>query len=153
MDIVTILRRTKKELIRKIVTSVIIQGLLLVIPVYWTNSVNHATVFEFDKAFKLVIITLILSLLYYLWSYFNQKAWYDYYNKLYLEYTSLVTDGASLDNVTLGEYTNIINNVSNVSGKFILNIFLINVGIMTNGNMEIFIKIFFIFPYTPLYIV
>ena len=110
MDIVTILRRTKKELIRKIITSVLIQGLLLVIPVYWTNSVNYATDLEFDRAFKLVVITLILSLLYYLWSYFNQKAWYDYYNKLYLEYTSLVTDGASLDNVTLGEYTNIINN-------------------------------------------
>ena len=121
MDIVTILRRTKKELIRKIVTSVIIQGLLLVIPVYWTNSVNYATDLEFARAFKLVVITLILSLLYYLWSYFNQKAWYDYYNKLYLEYTSLVTDGASLDNVTLGEYTNIINNDIDIIGTFIGN--------------------------------
>ena len=121
MDIVTILRRTKKELIRKIVTSVIIQGLLLVIPVYWTNSVNYATDLEFARAFKLVVITLILSLLYYLWSYFNQKAWYDYYNKLYLEYTNLVTDGASLDNVTLGEYTNIINNDIDIIGTFIGN--------------------------------
>ena len=121
MDIVTILRRTKKELIRKIITSVIIQGLLLVIPVYWTNSVNYATDLEFDKAFKLVVITLILSLLYYLWSYFNQKAWYDYYNKLYLEYTNLVTEEASLDNVTLGEYTNIINNDIDIIGTFIGN--------------------------------
>ena len=121
MDIVTILRRTKKELIRKIITSVIIQGLLLVIPVYWTNSVNYATDLEFDRAFKLVVITLILSLLYYLWSYFNQKAWYDYYNKLYLEYTNLVTEEASLDNVTLGEYTNIINNDIDIIGTFIGN--------------------------------
>ena len=121
MDIVTILRRTKKELIRKIITSVIIQGLLLVIPVYWTNSVNCATDLEFDRAFKLVVITLILSLLYYLWSYFNQKAWYDYYNKLYLEYTNLVTEEASLDNVTLGEYTNIINNDIDIIGTFIGN--------------------------------
>ena len=120
MDIVTILKRTKKELIRKIITSVIIQGLLLVIPVYWTNSVNHATALEFDKAFKLVIITLILSLLYYLWSYFNQKAWYNYYNKLYLEYTNLVTE-ASVDNITLGEYTNIINNDIDIIGTFIGN--------------------------------
>ncbi len=120
MDIVTILKRTKRELIRKIVTSIIIQGLLLVIPVYWTNSINHATVFEFDEAFRLVIITLILSLLYYLWSYFNQKAWYDYYNKLYLEYTNLVTE-ASVDNITLGEYTNIINNDIDIIGTFIGN--------------------------------
>lgn len=120
MDIITILKRTKKELIRKIITSVIIQGLLLVIPVYWTNSINHATDMEFDRAFKLVIITLILSLLYYLWSYFNQKAWYNYYNKLYLEYTNLVTE-ARVDNITLGEYTNIINNDIDIIGTFIGN--------------------------------
>ena len=50
MDIVMILKRTKKELVKKIITSVIIQGLLLVIPVYWTNSINHATNQEYDKA-------------------------------------------------------------------------------------------------------
>ncbi|MBQ2873339.1 MAG: ABC transporter ATP-binding protein [Bacilli bacterium] len=120
MDIITILKRTKKELIRKIVTSVVIQGLLLIIPVYWTNSINHATALEFDSAFKLVIITLILSLLYYLWSYFNQKSWFEYYNRLYLEYTNLVMEG-NVDNVTLGEYTNIINNDIDIIGTFIGN--------------------------------
>lgn len=120
MDIITILKRTKKELVRKIITSVIIQGLLLVIPIYWSNSVNYATDLEFNRAFKLVIITFILSLLYYLWSYFNQKAWYNYYNKLYLEYTNLVTE-ASVDNITLGEYTNIINNDIDIIGTFIGN--------------------------------
>lgn len=120
MDIVTILKRTKKELIRKIITSVILQGLLLVIPVYWTNSINHATSLEYNAAFKLVIITLILSLLYYLWSYFNQKAWYNYYNKLYLEYTNLVTE-ANVNDITLGEYTNIINNDIDIIGTFIGN--------------------------------
>ena len=119
MDIVTILKRTKKELIRKIITSVILQGLLLVIPVYWTNSINHATSLEYNIAFKLVIITLILSLLYYLWSYFNQKAWYNYYNKLYLEYTNLVTE-ANVNDITLREYTNIINNID-IIGTFIGN--------------------------------
>ncbi|MBQ8219008.1 MAG: ABC transporter ATP-binding protein [Bacilli bacterium] len=120
MDIVTIIKRTKKELIRKIITSVILQGLLLVIPVYWTNSINHATSMEYDIAFKLIIVTLILSLLYYLWSYFNQRAWYNYYNKLYLEYTNLVSS-LSVDNVTLGEYTNIINNDIDIIGTFIGN--------------------------------
>lgn len=121
MDIVMILKRTKKELVKKIITSVIIQGLLLVIPVYWTNSINHATNQEYDKAFRLIIITLILSLLYYLWNYFNQRAWYNYYNKLYLEYTNLVTD-ASVKDITLGEYTNIINNDIDIIGTFIGNL-------------------------------
>ena len=120
MDIVTILKRTKKELINKIITSVIIQGLLLVIPVYYTKSINHATDLEYEKAFKLSVITLVLSLLYYLWNYFNQKAWYNYYNKLYLEYTNLVTS-ANVKNITLGEYTNIINNDIDIIGTFIGN--------------------------------
>ena len=120
MDIVTILKRTKKQLAYKILTSVAIQGLLLIIPVYWANSINHATELEYEKAFKLVIVTLILTLLYYLWSYFNQKAWYNYYNKLYLEYTNLVTE-ASVDNISLGEYTNIINNDIDIIGTFIGN--------------------------------
>ena len=120
MDIVMILKRTKKELVKKIITSVIIQGLLLVIPVYWTNSINHATNQEYDKAFRLIIITLILSLLYYLWNYFNQRAWYNYYNKLYLEYTNLVAE-ANVNDITLGEYTNIINNDIDIIGTFIGN--------------------------------
>lgn len=120
MDFFIILKRTKKELVRKIITSVILQGLLLVIPVFWTNSINYATEGNFDNANKLIVITLILSLLYYLWNYFNQRAWYNYYNKLYLEYTNLVME-ANLDNVTLGEYTNIINNDVDIIGTFIGN--------------------------------
>ena len=120
MDIVTILKRTRKELYKKILTSIMIQGLLLVIPVFWTKAINQATDMNFARAFKLIIITLILSLFYYLWSYFNQKAWYDYYNKLYLEYTNMVVS-VNVDNITLGEYTNIINNDIDIIGTFIGN--------------------------------
>ena len=120
MDIITILRRTKRELINKTITSVIIQGLLLLIPVFWAKSVNYASDYLFSKSFKLVIITLMLSLFYYLWSYYNQKTWYNYYNKLYLEYTNIVTS-ANVSNITLGEYTNIINNDIDIIGTFIGN--------------------------------
>ncbi len=120
MDIITILKKTKKELIRKIITSIAIQGLLLIIPVYWAGVINKASALDYNAAFKLVIITLLLTLFYYLWSYFNQKAWYNYYNKLYLEYTNLVTN-ANVDNITLGEYTNIINNDIDIIGTFIGN--------------------------------
>ena len=121
MDIMTIIKKTKGAIIRKFITSIAIRGLLLVIPVYWANSINHATAYEYDKAFKLLIITLILSLLYYLWSYFNQKAWYTFYNKLYLEYTNSVTE-ANVDDITLGEYTNMINNDIDIIGTFLGNL-------------------------------
>ena len=120
MDIFTILKKTKKELTHKIITSVVLQILLLIIPVYYTNAINYATIGAYNKASKLLVVTMVLSLLYYLWSYFNQKSWYNYYNKLYLEYTNLVTE-ASVDNVSLGEYTNIINNDIDIIGTFIGN--------------------------------
>lgn len=120
MDLITILKKSKKELIKKIITSISIQGLLLIIPVYWSNTINSATGKYYTEAFKLVIITLSLSLLYYLWSYFNQKAWYNFYNKIYLEYTNIVTKG-TVDNITLGEYTNIINNDIDIIGTFLGN--------------------------------
>ena len=120
MDIFTILKKTKKELTHKIITSVVLQILLLIIPVYYTNAINYATIGSYNKSTKLLIITMVLSFLYYLWSYFNQKSWYNYYNKLYLEYTNLVTE-ASVDNVSLGEYTNIINNDIDIIGTFIGN--------------------------------
>ena len=120
MDIFTILKKTKKELTHRIITSVVLQILLLIIPVYYTNAINYATIGSYNKSTKLLIITMVLSLLYYLWSYFNQKSWYNYYNKLYLEYTNLVTE-ASVDNVSLGEYTNIINNDIDIIGTFIGN--------------------------------
>ena len=120
MNLKLILKKTKRELIRKFITSIAIQGLLLIIPVYWAGVINKVTAFDYDGAFKLVIITLALSLFYYLWSYFNQRAWYNYYNKLYLEYTNMVTS-ANVDNITLGEYTNIINNDIDIIGTFIGN--------------------------------
>ncbi len=120
MDILTILKKTKHELLKKTLTSIMIQGLLLVIPVYWTKAVNKATDLDYPASFKLIIITLLLTLLYYLFSYFNQQTWYDYYNKLYIEYTNSVSE-ANLDNVSLGEYTNIINNDIDIIGTFLGN--------------------------------
>ena len=119
----TILKKTRGAIIRKFITSIAMRALLLIIPIYWANSINHATELEYDKAFKLLIITLILSLLYYLWSYFNQKAWYSFYNKLYLEYTNSVTE-ANVDDISLGEYTNIINNDIDIIGTFLGNLII-----------------------------
>ena len=88
MFLFDVLKKCKKELIFKIITSIIIQGLLLIIPVYWSNTINHVTNGIYDKAINLTIITLTLTLLYYFWSYANRKTWYTFYNKLYLEYTN-----------------------------------------------------------------
>ncbi len=121
MDIITIIKNSKKPLSKKIITSIFIQGLQLIIPVYWATVINKVTNMEYTSSYKLIIITLLLTLFYYLWSYLNQLAWYNLYNKIYLEYTTLVTN-ANLDNISLGEYTNIINNDIDIIGTFIGNL-------------------------------
>lgn len=121
MFLFDVLKKCKKELIFKIITSIIIQGLLLIIPVYWSNTINHVTNGIYDKAIDLTIITLTLTLLYYFWAYANQKTWYTFYNKLYLEYTNNIIKYSPSD-VTIGQYTNVINNDIDIIGTFLGNL-------------------------------
>ncbi len=115
--------RCKKWLIFKIITSIFTRALLLIVPIFWSRAIDRITSNTFDKAYFLVIISLILSALYYVWEYLNQKAWYEFYNHLYGEYTDYFID--KTDNVkglTLGEYANISNEDINVICTFLGNL-------------------------------
>ena len=74
MNTKTIIKNAKKEFINKIITSIFIRGLLLIIPIYWTRAVGRLTEGNFNKAYFLVIIALILSVFHYFWEYLNQKS-------------------------------------------------------------------------------
>lgn len=118
-----ILKIAKKEVINKVITSLFIQGLALVIPVFWSNTINEVTDSNYKVGYYLVIITLLLSLFYYLWSYLNQKTWYTLYNKMYLEYTSdTISETNSINKINLGEYTNILNNDIDIICNFLCNL-------------------------------
>jgi len=120
MNLFTILKKTKKEFAFKLITGIVIRSLLLIIPYYWSNLINLVTEEKYSVVTKLIIIILILSLLYYVWCYLNQKAWYNFYNKIYLELTNSVMN-ANIKNISLGEYTNIINNDIDIIGTFLGN--------------------------------
>jgi len=127
-DTKKILKTAKKEVILKIITSLFIQGLALVVPVFWSNTINEVTEGNFKIGYYLIVITLFLSLFYYIWSYFNQRTWYRFYNKLYTEYTSITTSKTkNINKINLGEYTNILNNdidiICNFFGNLITRIF------------------------------
>ncbi len=118
-----IIRNCKREVIYKIITSLFIQGLALIIPAFWSNTINEVTEGKFKIGYHLIIITLLLSIFYYLWSYFNQKSWYRFYNKLYTEYTNItISKTKDIDNINLGEYTNILNNDIDIICNFIVNL-------------------------------
>ena len=118
-----VLKDAKKELIYKIVTSIFIRGLLLIIPVFWSNTVNNLSEGNLRDTYSLIIIIILLSIFYYIWQYLNQASWYAFYNKLSLGYTSLITNHNkdNLEKVTLGEYTNVINNDIDILGNFLGN--------------------------------
>lgn len=122
-DTKRIIKSSKKELIYKIVTSVFIQGLALIIPVFWSNTINEVTEGNYKVGYYLVLITLMLSIFYYLWAYFNQNTWHRFYNKMYKEYTNLtISKTKDIDNINLGEYTNILNNDIDIICNFLGNI-------------------------------
>ena len=123
-----ILKRAKKEVILKVITSLFIQGLALIIPVFWSKTVNEVTDANYKVGYYLIIITALLTIFYYLWSYFNQKTWYKLYNKLYNEYTiETISETNSINKINLGEYTNILNNdidiICNFLGNLVTRIF------------------------------
>ena len=118
-----IIKASKKEVTHKIVTSLFIQGLALVIPVFWSKTINEVTDGNYKVGYYLIIITLLLSLFYYLWSYLNQKVWYTLYNKIYTDYTTItISETKNINKINLGEYTNILINDIDIICNFLCNL-------------------------------
>ncbi len=115
-----VLGRSKNALVVKVITSIFLQGTLLVVPIFWSKSITYISNALYRKAVIMVILTLILSLLYYLWYYFNQLGWYGLYNKITINFMNNITSVKD-KNISLGEYTNIINNDIDIVATFICN--------------------------------
>lgn len=118
-----ILKRAKKEVILKTITSLFIQSLALIIPAFWSKTVNEVTGSNYKVGYYLIIITALLTIFYYYWSYLNQKTWFRLYNKLYNEYTlETISETNSINRINLGEYTNILNNDIDIICNFFCNL-------------------------------
>lgn len=120
--ILDIIKKSKKELIIKTITSFFVRGLLLIIPIYWSKVISNLTSTNIEKSYYLVLLVLLLSILYYGWEYVNQRAWYTFYNKLYKEYNDIVTkNNNNFNDLSLAEFTNIVNNDIDIICTFIGN--------------------------------
>ena len=118
---IVVLKKAYKEFIYKIITALFIRGLLLIIPVFWSKVINNIN--NGGKVYSIIIIIIILSVFYYIWQYLNQVSWFKFYDKLSMEYTSLITKDNSdnIRKVTFGEYTNVINNDIDILCNFLGN--------------------------------
>ena len=118
-----VIKDSYKEFIYKIITAIFIRGLLLIIPIFWSDTINKLSEGDFSVTYSYIIIIVILSCFYYVWQYLNQVSWYQFYNKLSLGYTALITKNntANIKKVTLGEYTNVINTDIDILCNFLGN--------------------------------
>ena len=62
-----VIKDSYKEFIYKIVTAIFIRGLLLIIPVFWSDTINKLSAGEFSITYSYIIIIVILSCFYYIW--------------------------------------------------------------------------------------
>ena len=96
-----------------ITTSIIIRGLLLIIPVIFSYAINYITVNNYNTAIVLLLSLLVITLVYRIFEGLYIVAYYKLYNKLYANYTKLALSKTadnslfSLSRFSAGEYANI----------------------------------------------
>ncbi len=118
-----IIKDSYKELIYKTITAILLRGLLLIIPVFWSDTINNLNNGNYSKTYFYIIIIIILSCFYYIWQYLNQISWFQLYDKLSIGYTALITKNntTNIKEVSFGEYTNVINNDIDILCNFLGN--------------------------------
>lgn len=121
----TVLKIAKWEYLFKIFTSVTIRGVLLIIPILFSEAINFVTNNDFNNAILLIIVSAFAAGLYRVFEGINQIAYYKLYNKLFSYYNefaiSKTNDNSlfSLSRFSPGQYTNIvITDVDIISGFF-----------------------------------
>lgn len=140
-----VLKKHKFEYFLKLVISITLRGLLLLIPVVFSNAINEITKKSYDKAFNLILISIGITILYRLFEVINNFSYYKLYTALYHDYYDSSIKATnnnsifSLSRFTMGEYSNILIDDANVISTFFSNIVIRTVQILE------FIFIYFYF--------
>ena len=99
----------------KFIISIILNILLLIIPIYYSKMIDAITINNYNLAYYFIIIFGILTIIYRIIEYLNQKAYFYLYLNLYKSYMnySLVktfnNSLYSLSRFSLSEYSNILS--------------------------------------------
>lgn len=116
---------SKKEFLIKFFSSVFLRGLLLIIPVLFSEAVNLATKTDYTGAMFYIVISIVITIVYRLSEGWNQKNFYDLYDRLYSYCNSQGLDVTnhnsifSLSRFSSGQYTNILTaDVDIIAGFF-----------------------------------
>ena len=117
----------KKEFLIKLISSIFLRGILLVIPILFSEAVNLATKQEYGQAMFYIILSIVVTVIYRLSEGINQKTFYDLYSKLYYYYNARgisktnENSAFSLSRFNLGQYTNMLTTDVDVISSFFAN--------------------------------
>ncbi|MFV0249947.1 MAG: ABC transporter transmembrane domain-containing protein [Bacilli bacterium] len=109
-----ILKESKKEIIDKVIISIINRGLLLVIPIIYSTLIDQTTLKNFDIVVYYIIALALFSILYYISDAINMIIFNKLYRKIYHKFVMKAYDSTmnnslySLSRFSLGEYSNIL---------------------------------------------
>ena len=151
-EIKTVIKVAKWEYILKLFTSVMIRGILLIIPILFSAAINCIYAKETNNTIILLIVSMVLVGIYRFFEGYNQVAFYKLYNKLFSYYNnqaiSLTKDNSmfSLSRFTPGEYTNmVITDIDIISNYF-------SSAVIRLVQLVEFIVIFIYFYFLNLYV-
>lgn len=123
----TILKNCKKEITLEFLVCIILRGILLIIPILYSNAINFTSITLYEKAIHMIIIYVVVITIYKVTEYLRQRTFYNLYNKMYKEYTVKAVENTcansifSLSRFTTGEYMNILNSDIDIICSFFCN--------------------------------
>ena len=113
-EIKTVLKIAKKEFSLKFFTSIMIRGLLLLIPFLFSKIINYITEGEYKSGIIIVVLSIVVTAIYRFLEGYNQVAYYKLYKKIFSFYNSMALSKTndnslfSLSRFTPGGYTNMV---------------------------------------------
>lgn len=123
-----ILKKAKKQIIGKFVTTIIVRAMVMIIPILFGLAVDYISNGKFDKAYIAGIGLIILVVINRVTEIFNTYAWHKFYNKIYNEFSDYAVYNIhnnsifSLSRISTSEFLNIMNNDINVICDFYCNL-------------------------------
>ena len=124
----SVLKKSKTEFILNIINSIVLRGAVLIIPVIWSYALDNIYEASYDRAIKLIVLSIIITTIYYGLEQLYQVTFYKLYNKLYNLYENVYTDNFyknslfSLSRFSLGEYNNLLNSDIDVIASYYANL-------------------------------
>lgn len=126
-ELKTVLKVAKKEFLVKLFTSIVMRGILLIIPVLFSMTINYVTQGNIENALFFIVVSIVITLVYRAFECINQVAFYKLYNKIFSYYNELAltktNDNSlfSLSRFSPGQYTNIVITDVDVISSFFSN--------------------------------